>query len=58
MATSTSEAGIKKVKAAKQAGSSATSGIDASISLMVEFISINSKDTYERLDARWKSIRS
>jgi hypothetical protein len=56
MATSTSEAGVKKAKAAKQAGSSATSGIDAFISLMVESISINSKETCKRSDSRWKSM--
>jgi dTDP-glucose pyrophosphorylase len=50
------EAGVKKVNAMKQASSSATSGIDASISEMVESITKSSKDSHEISDARWKAM--
>jgi hypothetical protein len=49
-------ADVKKAKAAKQAGSLATSWIDASSTLMVESLSTNSKESHERSYVRWKSM--
>jgi hypothetical protein len=49
-------AGVKKAKATKQAGSSATSWIDASITFMVESMSTNSKESHERSYVKWKSM--
>jgi hypothetical protein len=42
------EADVKKAKAAKEAASSATSSIDATITKMVDSITENSKDSNER----------
>jgi hypothetical protein len=47
---------VKKAKAAKQPASSATSGIYASITKMVELITENSKDSNEKSDIRWKAM--
>jgi hypothetical protein len=58
MATSAGrpQASVKKAKVAKQALSSATSGIDASITKIVESIIENSNDSNERFDLRWNAM--
>jgi hypothetical protein len=50
------QASVKKAKAAKQALSSTTSAIDASITKMVESITENANDSNERSDVRWKAM--
>jgi hypothetical protein len=50
------QANVKKAKAAKQASSSTSSGIDASITKMIELITENSDDSNERSDVRWKAM--
>jgi hypothetical protein len=47
---------IGSKKAKRLVESSSTSGIDASITLMVASLSMNSKDTHEIFDARWKAM--
>jgi hypothetical protein len=48
--------GNKKAKAERLAASSSTRGINASIPLMVESMSTNSRETHKRSDRRWKSM--
>jgi hypothetical protein len=48
--------GSKKAKAERLVDSSSTSGIEAYITLMVASLSMNSKETHEIFDARWKEM--
>jgi hypothetical protein len=48
--------GTKKAKAASNAGPSGT-GFDVSINLFVDSMNANTKELYDRSDARWKEIK-
>jgi hypothetical protein len=55
-ATAGRPTGTKKAKAERNACSSGT-GFDVSINLFVVFMNANSKEIYDRSDARWKEIK-
>jgi hypothetical protein len=48
--------GTKKAKAERNAGSFGV-GFDVSINLFVDSMNANSKELYDRSDARWKEIK-
>jgi hypothetical protein len=48
--------GTKKAKAERNAGSSST-GFDVSVNLFVDSMNANTKELYDRSDARWKEIK-
>jgi hypothetical protein len=48
--------GTKKAKAERNAGSS-SAGFDVGVNLFVDSMNTNSKELYDRSDARWKEIK-
>jgi hypothetical protein len=56
LATAGSPTGTKKAKADRNAVSS-SGGFDVSVNLFVDSMNTNSKELYDRSDARWKEIK-